>query len=230
MKLLNILLDLFENSFFQNVLSGTVGGLIVFLLQRFSDKKIKSQELINNTLVGNKNLKILSNDFLYQYEPNKITVDKIIEEFGKPIKVFFGKDNYKTNIFEFQNAKVEIFEDLDSSSIISITVYSKLVKKFPINCRVSFEDDEKILGEAKISNVIIKDCFFFESYNSPLGYETIIGCSNSYRQTKYLKYFYQIDGEFKSVEETKGEIIKQVCVTQIHDVYSFFSVHDTFFG
>ncbi|KOP36542.1 hypothetical protein DBB36_03785 [Flavobacterium sp. WLB] len=221
--------SLFENSFFQNVLSGTIGGFVVYLVQKLSDKSAKSKENISNSIVGKKELKILSEDFLYQYEPHKITVEKIIEEFGKPIKIFKAENNCKSNVFEFRNAKVEIFEDLEYNSITSITVFSKLDKKFPVKCRVSFEDDERILGNAKISDVIIKDCFFFESYNTPLGYETIIGCLNAYRQTKHLKYFYQIDGQFKSVEETKGEIIKQVCVTQLESIHPFFSYYDTFY-
>ncbi len=30
---------IFENSFFQNVLSGIIGGIVVYLLQKFSKKK-----------------------------------------------------------------------------------------------------------------------------------------------------------------------------------------------
>ena len=167
---------------------------------------------------------------MYQYEPHKINVEKIIEEFGKPIKIFKAENNCKSNIFEFQNAKLEIFESIEDSSIISITVFSKLDEKFPITCRVSFEDDEEILGEAKISDIMIKDSFFFESYTTQLGCETVIGCSNNYRQTKHLKFFYQIDGEFKTIEETKGQIIKQVCVTQIGEIHPFFTFYDTFYG
>lgn len=227
---INLLYKIFENSFFQNVISGIIGGLVVYIIQRKTDKKIKANENIASSIVGKKELKILSKDFLYKYEPDKITVEKIIEEFGKPIKIFKAENNCKSNIFEFQNAKVEIFEDLNYNSITSITVFSELDVKYPIKCRVSFEDDEKNLGEAKISDIVIKDCFFFESYNTPLGYETIIGCSNNYRQTKHLKYFYQIDGQFKSVEETKNEIIKQVCVTQLENIHPFFSYYDTFYG
>ena len=226
---MNLIENIVENSFFQNVLSGIIGGILILIIQKYTDKNEKNKERINNNTVGNKKLKILSKDFLYEYEPNGITVEKIIEEFGKPIKVFNAQNNSKSNIFEFQNAKVEIFEDLERNSITSITVFSKRDKEFPINCRVSFEEEEKILSEARISEVIIKDCFFFESYNTPLCSETIIGCSNSYRQTKHLKYFYLIEGEFSSITETKNEIIRQVCVTQYEKVHPFFSIQETFF-
>ena len=225
----DVITSIFEHSFFQNVVSGIVGGIVVYQIQKKADRIAKSQESINNAIVGKKQLKILSKDFLHEYEPDKITVEKIIEEFGKPIKVFKAENNCRSSIFEFQNAKVEIFENLDYNSITAITVFSELDNKHPINCRLSFEEDTTILGEAIISDVIIKDCFFFETYNTPLGYETIIGCSNNYRQTKHLKYFYQIDGDFKSLQKTKGEIIKQVCVTQLEDIHPFFSYYDTFY-
>lgn len=222
--------SILENSFFQNVVSGIIGGLVVYLIQSFSDKKKKSKESIEKSIVGKKELKILNKDFLYEYEPHKITVEKITEEFGKPIKIFKAENNCRSNIFEFKNAKVEIFESVEDSSILSITVFSKLDKNYPITCRVSFEEDEEILGNAIISDVIIKDSFFFDTYETPLGFETIIGCSNAYRQTKHLKYFYQIEGEFKNLGDTKGKIIKQVCVTQVDDIHPFFSFYDTFYA
>ncbi|WP_448606005.1 hypothetical protein [Paenimyroides ceti] len=228
--MVDTLKEIINNSFFQNLIIGISGGIVVLIVQKIIDNNSKKKANINSSIVGKKELKILNRDFLYDYEPHKITSEKIIEEFGKPTKVFKAERNCRSNIFEFKNAKLEMFEDLENSSIVSFTVFSELDKKHPIECRVSFEDDSLILGEAKISDIIIKDHFLFECYNTPLGNETIIGCSNNYRQTKHLNYFYQIDGEFASVEETKGQIIKQVCVTQDCSIYPFFSYHDTFYG
>lgn len=222
--------NIYNNPYIQNIVSGVIGGLVVFFLQRFLDKKEKKKEKLEKSIVGIKDLKILAQDFLYQYEPHKITINKIIEEFGRPSRENHGQNNNILYVYEFQNAKVEVCEDVENKSITSITLFSKLDKEHPVNCRLSFEEDDKVLGEAKISDVIIKDCFYFEKSFTHLGYETIIGCSNNYRQTRHLKYFYQIDGEFETIEEAKGQIIKQVCVTQSKYIYPFFSFYDTFYN
>jgi len=57
----------------------------------------------------------------------------------------------------------------------------------------------------------------------------IIGCRNYYRQTKHLKYYYQISGEFETIEKTKNSIIIQVCVTETENIFSVFDFYDTFY-
>lgn len=111
-----------------------------------------------------------------------------------------------------------------------LTVFSKLDSKYPINCRLSYEEEDQILGEAKISDIIIDNYIEFESYPTQLGFETIIGTINAFRQTKHLHYFYMIGGKFGNVEDTKNEIINQACVTNNRDIYSFFNFYDTFYN
>lgn len=223
------LLNIICNSYFQNIVSGAIGGLIVLGIQKYSDKRSKEKERIKNSIVGRKDLKILSQDFLYQYEPGKITIEKLIEDFGQA-QTKSQNNNFDHYIFEFQNAKLEVINSKSSNSVVALTVYSKLDNKYPINCRLSFEEEDQILGKAKISDSILNNHFYFESYNTNLGYETVIGCNNAYRQTKHLKYYYQISGQFDKIEETKDEVIVQVCVTDIDNVFSFFSFYDTFYS
>lgn len=220
---------LFKNSFLQNIFSGVIGGLIVLLFQKITEKKEKRKEKIQNSIVGKKNLKILSQDFLYQYEPGRFTIEKLFEEFGQPQRKYQSKE-YENYIFEFQNAKLEVISSKEIKSVVALTVFSKLDNQHPINCRLSFEEDNEVLGKAKISDAIIQNQFIFKSYNTQLGFETIIGTSNAYRQTKHLKYYYLISGNFNEIQETKGELINQVCVTELSDVYSFFSFYDTFYN
>lgn len=77
----NLIMGLIElvlgNSFFQNILSGVIGGSIVLGIQITSDKKQKEREKIQQSIVGEKKLKILSKDFLYQYEPGNLTIEKL---------------------------------------------------------------------------------------------------------------------------------------------------------
>lgn len=228
--------NLLESSYFQNIFSGVIGGLIVLFVQKISEKKEKEKEKIEQekekiekSIVGKKDLKILSQDFLYQYEPGKITIEKLIEDFGQPQRKY-QSEQYENYIFEFQNAKLEVISSKEYNSVVTLTVFSKLENKHPINCRLSFEEDDEILGKAKISDVIIENYFAFESYNTQLGFETIIGTNNAYRQTKHLKYYYLIEGSFNNIQETKNKIISQVCVTEISNLYSFFSFYDTFYN
>lgn len=225
---------LLQNAYFQNIFSGVIGGLIVLFVQKLTEKKekkkekiIQHNEKIENSIVGKNDLKILSQDFLYQYEPGKISLEKLIEDFGNPHRKYQSKD-YQNYIFEFYNAKLEVISCKEYSNIIALTVFSKLDNNHPINCRLSFEEEDEILGNAKISELIIENHLKFESYNTQLGYETIIGTRNAYRQTKHLKYYYLIGGKFTNIEQTKGKLINQVCVTEIDDIYSFFSFYDTY--
>lgn len=226
---MNFIENLIQNTYFQNIFSGVIGGSIVLLFQKLSDRKEKQKEKIENSIVGKRDFKILSQDFLYKYEPGKITIEKLIEDFGQAQRKF-KSEKYENIIFEFQNAKLEVINSIKYNSIVALTLFSKLDNKFPVNCRLSYEEDDEILGKAKISDVIISNQIYFESYNTQLGFETIIGSRNDYGQTKHLKYYYLIGGNFNNIDETKNEIINQVCVTEIENVYSFFSFYDTFYS
>lgn len=227
---MHILKAIFENSFTQNFISAIIGGLVVYYIQRKNELRVKQSEKVQNSIAGKKDLMILDQDFLYKYEPGKITIEKMLEEIGKPIRKQKQNKDIISYIFDFKNAKVDIWAN--DNSIYSITVFSKLDNKFPINCRLSFEDENEdtILGKAKITEVIIRDSLHYETVITQLGYETVIGTFNTYRQTKHLKYFYQIDDKYDSINETKGKIIKQVCVTQLEEIHPFFDFHDTFYG
>lgn len=226
---MEIIVYILKNPFFQNIFSGVIGGLIVLVFQKLSDKRDRQNEIIKKSIVGKKELKILSNDFLYQYEPGKIAIQRLIEEFGEPQRKYQSKQ-FENFIFEFQNAKLEVINSTDNNSVVALTVFSKLDNQYPINCRLSFEEDDQVLGKAKISDVIIENHFFFESYDTQLGFETVIGTKNAYRQTKHLSYFYLIGGNYEKIQDAKNAIISQVCVTEIEDVYSFFSFYDTFYN
>lgn len=132
--------------------------------------------------------------------------------------------------FEFQNAKLQVLKNSEFDSIVALTLFSKLDYKYPINCRLSYEEGEEILGKAKISDIIINNHFALESHNTQLGFETIIGTHNNFRQTKHLIYYYLIGGNFDNIEKTKNEIINQVCVTENENIYAFFNFYDTFYN
>lgn len=67
--------------------------------------------------------------------------------------------------------------------------------------------------------MIIDNYFYLKSHNTQLRFETIIGTRNNYRQTKHLKYYYLVGGNFNKIENTKNLVTNQVCVTEIDNVY-----------
>jgi hypothetical protein len=219
--------NFFNNGYIQNILSGIVGAAIFYFLQKWLDKKDKKKEHLQNSIVGRKDMKILAPDFLYQYEPGGITIEKIIEEFGQPVNKTDWVEDQVIYFFEFQNAKIAMNVEKQGGDIISITALSRLDNKHLVNCRLSFEEDDEALGKASISDVIIKDHFLFDSQMSQVGYYTTIGCSNAHRPSKHLTFYYEIEGKFDSIQEAKGEIIKQVCVLRRPNIPFFFSLHET---
>lgn len=217
------------------VVSTILGGLAVYAYQLHREKEKEKKSALENKMVGGKNLKIIDKDFLYHYEPCKISIEKIIADFGQPVKKGKGKtdDGKKLRFytFFFENAKVEFVTYKNSSEILSTTVFSQEHPDYPIACRSSFEDDEQNLGQAQITDAIVLDHVFFENYNSPRdAYAIIKSRFVGYPTIKYLYFCYQIDGNYQSVQETKGSIIKQVCITQLDEICPTFSIWDTFYG
>lgn len=220
--------DFFNNSYVQNILSGIIGGLVVLSVQIVREYYLSKREKNINKLVGLKKLKILDRDFIYKYDPEQISISKLTDELGK---ASFNYEDEKSNviyIFDFDNAKLLVSAS-NKGSIRSLTLLSKLVNKYPVNCRLPFEDEDEILGKAKITDTIIINSSYFESENTNFGTRSIIGCYNAYRQTKHLRYFYEISGEYSEIIKTKGEIINQVCVSLDHENPKFFSPNDSFF-
>lgn len=222
-------------AFFIGIASTILGGLAVHAYQVHQGKKKEKKLAIENKIVGRKNLKIIDENFLYLYEPGKISIEKIINDFGPPLKKAKGKTDQGKKIrfytYFFENAKVEFSAYKNSSEILSTTVFSQEHPDYPITCRSSFEDDEKKLGEAQITDVIVHDHIFFENYNTPRDSFAIIKARFfGYPTIKYLYFCYQIDGNYDSVNDTKGSIIKQVCITQLDELCPTFSMDDTFYN
>lgn len=220
--------DFFNNIYTQNIISGIIGGLIVFAVQVIREYYLSKKQKNRNKIVGLKELKILDQDFIYRYDPERISYAKLREEFGEATVSYETEKKNVIYIFDFDNAKILVYAS-KRGFLISLTLLSKLIDKYPVNCRLPFEDGDEILGNAKITEAIMKNCFKFESQNTNFGSQTIIGCYNSYRHTKHLKYFYKISGDYNEIVKTKDEIINQVCISIDDSEPFFFSPHDSFF-
>ena len=215
--------------------SGEIEPLIAIILSfvallssviGYFSKTIKSQ---TENIIGKSTEKILDEEFLYNYVPGKITINKIIEEFGEPdmkYKDFIEQDwndNKKFKFFvykyKFSNALILLTTGIKSKQVISISLISKLDKKHPIKCRYSFAEDDVFFGEAKITENIIDNSEKFESKN----YASWIYCAitsryRDYRPIKYLDFTYFIYNNYENENEMKNQIIDGMCISIMSDV------------
>lgn len=217
----------------KNIIIGAVGGLIVLLIQLLIDyfKNLKNNK--DNLIVGNSNLKILSRDFLYDYEPGKVSIEKIIQDFGQPNRIqddFKDEKKLKQFFYIFRNAKVLITTYDKESEVISITLFSTKDVKNPVLCRLSYEEDDKIMGEAKLSDSILRDSITIENQESIHEQTTIIKSKYFFKQIKHLTFSYSIDGHFEKLVDAKGQLIQQVCVSQVQSITPMISFFDTFYS
>lgn len=217
----------------ENIVSGIIGGIVVLLIQYLVEYFKNKKNNRSSFLVGNQELKIIDRNFLYTYEPHKISIEKIIEDFGQPIKKYKNEsENFNLEFYQynFKNAKVLFSKNVENSDIISITLFSTNDKKNPVLCRMSYQDNNIEFGKAKINETIIKDNLGFENLYTQLGNVCIIKSKFFFRQIKHLTFSYEIDGNYDNIEETKNGIINQVCVSQIENINPMFSFYDTFYN
>jgi len=222
--------------FLSNIISGIIGGLIVYFVQILTEKQKRKNEDNINRIVGKPTLKYLDSNFLYNYTPGKVSIEKVFIDFGEPFTKSKGNledDDRHLSFYKyiFENAKVEFTTFQNESEILSITVFAYHDKKNPINCLFFPNVDEGSLGTVKITDDFIDNIFEFQGYSSPRDSFTIIKTRNhEYTTMKYLYLVYQISGNFDNINELKDKVIDQVCVTQLPSLSPTFSVWDTFYS
>lgn len=200
-------------------------ALITSLITYFSEIK----ENKSGNIIGKADRKVLHEDFLYNYIPGEVTIGKIIEDLGQPlvkIKDYVEQEWNDNKNFEFwvykykfSNAVVLFTTELEDENIISISLVCKLDKKHPIKCRYSFEEDDKIFGEAIITENIINNSENFESksYASWM-YTAITSRYADFRPIKYLNFTYFIYFHYENEAEMKNQKIDGICISTISDV------------
>ena len=217
----------------KNIIIGAVGGLIVLLIQLLIDYFKNRKNNKENLIVGNSNLKILNRDFLYDYEPGKVSIEKIIQDFGQPNRIqddFEDEKKLKQFFYIFRNAKVLITTYDKESEVISITLFSTKDVKNPVLCRLSYEEDDEIMGKAKLTDSILRDSINIENQESIHEQTTVIKSKYFFKQIKHLTFSYSIDGHFEKLVDAKGQLIQQVCVSQVERITPMLPFFDTFYS
>lgn len=217
----------------KNIVIGAIGGLIVLLIQLAIEYFKKGKQTKEDLIVGNPNLKILNRNFLYDYEPGKVSIEKIIQDFGQPNRIqndFENKKKLKVFFYIFKNAKVLITTYDNESEVISITLFSTRDIKNPVLCRLSYEDDDEIMGNAKLTDSILRNSIDIKNQESIHEQTTVVKSKYFYKQIKHLTFSYSIDGHFEKLVDAKGQLIQQVCVSQVESVAPMIPFFDTFYS
>lgn len=217
----------------KNIIIGAAGGLIVLLIQFLVDFFRNRKKEKENLVVGSSNLKFLSKQFLYDYEPGKVSIEKIIQDFGQPNRIQYDIENVqklKLYFYIFRNAKVLITTHDNESEIISITLFSTKDLKNHVLCRLSYEDVDEIMGMAKLTDSILRDSISIENKDTIHEQTTVIKSKYSFKQIKHLTFSYSINGHFEKLVDAKGQLIQQVCISQVEDITPMISFFDTFYS
>ena len=103
---------------------------------------------------------VIEPEFVYRYEPGRISIEKIIQIFGAADKKTEDSDTEGDTIilykYFFSNAKVLLSTYPKKSDIISVTVFSKELDENPVYCRMSEAEDYIPLGQAVINDSLLR--------------------------------------------------------------------------
>lgn len=218
----------FQETIVTGIISGIISGGVIYLIQYIADKINRNKEAKNKELLGASKNRFLAKDFLYNYVPGEITIQKIIEDFGQPIakgKDYLEKEyleeKYKFHYYKykFSNATVILTTDSEDTNIVSLSLVFKGDKNHPIDCRVSYVDEEKPFGTAKITQNIIDNAEDFEKqmYASWM-YSSITSRFVEYRPIKYLHFTYFIYNPYERKEDMLNNEIDGICISTFQDI------------
>lgn len=195
----------------------------------------------SNTKIGKPKESILYQDFLYNYVPGEMTMSRIFEDLGQPIakiKDFVERDwknkkKFKFFVYKykFHNAVVLFTTELKNDNVISVSLISKGDKMNPIRCRYSYAEDDKLFGEALITEKIIDNSTEFENQNyASWNYSAITARYADYRPIRDLAFTYFIYNLYENKTEMKGQKIDGICITTMSDVKPIIHFNDYLFG
>ncbi|AZI40471.1 hypothetical protein [Epilithonimonas vandammei] len=230
----------FQETIITGIISGIIAGGVIYLLQFLVDKWNKKKENRNREVFGENKNRFLAKDFLYNYVPGELTIYKVIEDFGQPfnkgteyLEKDYLEEKYKYHFYryKFSNAVVIFTTDSEDTNIISISLVFKGDKNNPINCRLSYSEDEKKFGDAVITQNIIDNCEDFECkmYASWM-YSSITSRFVEYRPIKYLHFTYFIYNNFEKEVNMLNETIDGICISTIQDIKPIIHFDDFLFN
>lgn len=225
-----------EENLFIGIISGIVAGLVVYFIQLFVSNKAEKKEKKEKRKVGKKTDKYIDEDFIYNYLPQNIEIDKVLEDFGQPIQkiediVTIKWDDNKTREltiyqYKFINAVVLFSTFKNESTIISVTINSNYDKLHPVKFSFAFAGEDLYFGQAKINDEIINNKIDFESQCYVNWAYAAIRSKFFYREIKNLTFTYVVCDIVDSDNNMKDKIIDQLCISGNEDVYPIIYFYD----
>ena len=214
----------FQESILTGVIGGIISGLFIYLIQA-TVEFIKNKKIINeNKKVGKRIEKYITEDFLYNYEPGNLTIEKVIQDFGQCDEkvesindIELESDDRKEitlYTYKFNNAIIIFSTFQNDSTVISITINSSFRKDHPVKCRLIFTNDDQYFGKAKITPEIISNMVDFKNESFINWKYSSIKSRYFNRQIKHLFFSYIVcDIDIENENDLLNKQIDQLCLS-----------------
>lgn len=218
------------------IIGGIVSGLVVFLIQFLVERRKENEKTNEGKRLGKRTDKYIDEDFINNYLPGFLSLEKVIEDFGQPSKIFEDSviikwDNNKTREltiyhYDFINAVIEFSTFKDESTIISVTTNSNFSKSHPVKFSFAFADKDVYFGEAIINDEILSNKTKFEKEMfSNWGYSAV-QAKFFYREIKGLTFTYIVCDLIDTEKEILNKKVDQLCISVNEDVYPIIYFYD----
>jgi len=211
------------------IVSGVVSGLVVYLIQFIvasQNEKIKNRE--SKRVGRSRTYKFVDEDFIYNYLPENLLIERIFEDFGQPDKkmddsVTLKWDNNKIKKlteyqYKFINAVILFSTFKNESYVISVTINSNQNKSHPVKFCFGFTEEDVCFGQAKINEEILNAKVNFESQSFINWAYASIKAKFFYREIKDLTFTYIVCDIVESESNMLGKTIDQLCISANEDV------------
>ncbi len=214
------------NNFIENIISGIIGGVVVYLIQIFKENRKEKKIKFENDKVGKRDSKFIDENFLYNYQPGSLSIEKVIQDFGQPIEKYEYPVDFENNInvtiykYKFVNAVILFSTSKNESSVISITLNSSSSKLHPVILPYTFDESDKYFGDARITREIIENERRFEKESYTNWMYAAIQSKYFNREIKYLTFTYVVcSTDVESIADMENKIIDQLCISANMDIY-----------
>lgn len=224
-------------TFIISVISAFLVGLVLFFIQVQFQKKSEQKAKLGKNKLGKIEEKYIDKDFLYNYEPGKLSIEKVIEDFGQPNEKVESFDDFELDekerrdlilyTYKFTNAVIIFSTYKNESSVISITVNADYLKKHPVKCRFSFAEDDEYFGKAKITQEIIKEKVNFKREMFINWAYSAIQSRYFYRELKHLTFTYVVcNSDMETENDMLDRQIDQLCISVVQNVCPIIYFYD----
>lgn len=218
------------------ILSGVVAGLFILLVQFFVEGRREKAKNNEQKRLGKRTDKYIDADFVSNYLPEFLSIEKIIGDFGQPSRIFEDSvvikwDNNKTRElsiyhYDFINAVIQFSTFKNESTIISVTTNSNFSKSHPVKLGFAFADKDVYFGQAIINDEILNSKIKFEKEMFTNWGYTAVQAKFFYREIKGLTFTYVVCDFIDSEKEIINKKIDQLCISVNEDIYPIINFYD----